>query len=155
MNGLSTNVGDMFAGGVSVYSAYKLWKKSKVGNIDRSTAIWAAVGVGIKVTAGVITKNPVLIISGVMDTVISVLDYEQAKSALKKFCNILFSDEALACLTVAGTALASGAALGTLRIMPPLIVAGVAGYAFYRYMEKEGKSRNRSSFFLKLNSRNS
>ena len=136
---LSINVADVFAGGVSIYSTYKLWNKSKAGNIDRPTVIWATIGVGVKVSAGVLTTNPVLIISGLADVAILILGFEQAKHAFRKFCNIAFSDEVLRYLTTAGAALVAGTALRTLGFgsMPSLIVAVAVGYFLYRNMKKK------------------
>lgn len=131
---LSMNVGEMFVAGVSVYSTYKLRKKSSTGDIDESTVTWAAIGAGVKVAAGVVTKNPVLIISGLVDGVL-VIDIERAKRRLSISRNVAFSDEALASLVIAGGFLAVlGVALRAFGGLPPLIVAAACGYFLYRHM---------------------
>ncbi len=136
---LSLNVADVFAGGVSVYSTYKLWKKSKAGNINRPTIIWATIGIGVKVSAGVITKNPVLIISGLADVPILILGFEQAERAFRKFCNIVFSDKALGYFTATGTALVTGAALRAFGFgsMVSIIAAVAVGYGCYLHMKNK------------------
>lgn len=131
---LSMNIGHMFAAGVSVYFTHKLWKKSKAGDIDESTVTWAVLGAGVKVAGGVVTKNPVLIISGVVDGVL-VLDIKRAECGLGRFQDTAFSDETLGYLTVAGGMLAAGIALRSFGILPSLIAA-TAGYVLYCYMKK-------------------
>lgn len=133
---LSMNIGHMFAAGVSVYFTHKLWKKSKTGDIDEPTVTWAALGAGVKVTGGVVTKNPVLIISGVVDGVL-VLDIKQAECRLRRFHDIAFSDEALGYLTIAGGALAAGIVLRSFGSLSSLIAAATAGYILYRHMKKK------------------
>lgn len=136
---LSINVADVFAGGVSIYSTYRLWKKSKAGNIGRPTIIWATIGIGVKISAGVVTKNPVLIISGLADVPILILGFEQAKRAFGKFYNIVFSDKVLVYLTTAGAVLATGATLRALGFgnMLSLIAAVAVGYGSYSHMIKK------------------
>ena len=132
----SINAGDMFAAGISVYFTHKLWKKSKAGDIEESTVTWAVLGAGVKIASGVVTKNPVLIISGVVDGVL-VLDIGRAKRGLKRFQDIASSDETLGYLTVAGGALAAGVALRTFGSLSSLAAAAIAGYVLYRHMQRK------------------
>jgi hypothetical protein len=117
---LSMNVADVFSGGLAVYSTYKLYKKTKNGELDDSSIMWAAIGVGVKITAGVVTTNPILILSGVADTAILISNFDQAKKAFKNFLDYALSEEALASysavITGAGVAALTTttvAALGT------------------------------------------
>ena len=133
----SMNVGNIFAAGVSVYFTHKLWKKSKTGDIEESTVTWAVIGAGVKVTAGVVTKNPVLIVSGVVDGAILVLNIERVKHAFGKFQDLELSDRSLCGLTIAGGALVAGAALrSSARVR--FLVAGMVGlvYALYSHTER-------------------
>ena len=122
--------------GVSIYFTHKFWKKSKAGEVDESTATWAILGAGVKVASGVVTKNPVLIVSGVVDGVL-IFDIERGKRGLSKFSDIAFSDEALGYLTVVGGALATGVALRAFGSLPSLLAAATAGYVLYGYMKKK------------------
>ncbi len=105
---LSMNVADVFSGGLAVYSTYKLFKKSKNGEIDNKTVMWAAIGMGVKMTAGGATTNPVLILSGIADGAILITNFEQAKKAFSNFLDFLIKDELLAgySAVIAGTGVA-------------------------------------------------
>lgn len=112
---LSLNIGEVFTGGLALYSTYKLYKKKKDGTVDTNTVIWATVGIGIKVTAGVTTSNPILLISGVADTAILISSSTEARKAFEEFLGYVTSDGAKAGYTALGTGL--GAAASTTGIV--------------------------------------
>lgn len=133
---LSMNAGDVFVATVSFYSTRKLWNKFKAGNINESTLNWAAAGAGVKIAAGVATKNPVLIASGLADGAILVLDIERAKNTSGKFRDLEFSCGALGFF--AGGTLAAGVVLRYSASAPFLIACVIAlGYALYGNMERK------------------
>lgn len=118
---MSMNVADIFSGGIAIYSTVKLWKKTKSGNLDDSSIMWAAMGVGVKVTAGVVTTSPILILSGVADAGILISDLKQAKQAFEKFCDIALSDEAIS--SYLGLAAGGGAIVAATAAMTTFGVA--------------------------------
>ncbi len=84
---LSLNVADVFTGGIAAYSTYKLYKKGKKGKLEKKAIVWATVGIGVKVVAGVTTHNPILILSGIADTAILIWNWNDARKAFKKYLN--------------------------------------------------------------------
>jgi hypothetical protein len=111
---LSLNIADIFTGGLAAYSTYKLYKKSKNGELDESTVIWATIGIGVKMSSGILTTNPILILSGVADIAILITNLEEAEKAFKRFCDFIFSSEFLAAISslFAGSATAGIAFAG-------------------------------------------
>ena len=65
---LSLNVGEALSGGLSILGTYRLYKKMKNGQqIHRG---WAVAGILFKTVGGVLSSNPVLLMSAAADTVI-------------------------------------------------------------------------------------
>lgn len=81
---LSTNIGEVFGGGVAFFGTYRLAQAARQGNLSRPRVIFATVGVGIKLAAGVATAQPFLIISGLADAAILVTNLDAVKAAFKK-----------------------------------------------------------------------
>lgn len=119
---MSINMAEAFSGGIALYSTFKLYKKKENGEINNKKIIWASIGVGIKITAGVVSTNPVLIISGAADAAILITDIESAIEAFKNF----FDWELVISVASTGavaTAVGAGSAAGTMGII------GVVGTA--------------------------
>ncbi|MFK7823583.1 MAG: hypothetical protein AB8G05_05475 [Oligoflexales bacterium] len=114
---LSLNAADILTGGLAAYGTYCLYKKTKRGKIDSSSLIWASIGIGTKVTAGIITHNPVLLLSGLTDSVLVVSSITQAKQIFndlsKKAKIFVPSAEAKAKTGSLGIALGVGAGSAT------------------------------------------
>lgn len=81
---LSTNIGEVFGGGVAFFGTYRLAQQARQGNLSRPRVVFATVGVGIKLAAGVATAQPFLIISGLADAAILVTNLDQVREAFKK-----------------------------------------------------------------------
>ncbi len=81
---LSTNIGEVFGGGVAFFGTYRLAQAARQGNLNRPRVVFATVGVGIKLVAGVATAQPFLIISGLADAAILVTNLDQVREAFKK-----------------------------------------------------------------------
>jgi RNA polymerase sigma factor (sigma-70 family) len=81
---LSTNIGEVFGGGVAFFGTYRLAQAARQGNLSRPRVVFATVGVGIKLAAGVATAQPFLIISGLADAAILVTNLDAVKAAFKK-----------------------------------------------------------------------
>lgn len=82
---LSLNIADVFTGGLAFYSTYKLYNKSSKEKLNKSDYIFASIGIGTKIIGGISTTNPILILSGVADTIILLSSIEEARDAFKKF----------------------------------------------------------------------
>lgn len=87
----SLNIADVFVGGVGVYSTFKLYKKAKNGKLSKGDVVFASIGIGVKIQAGVTTTNPVILISAGADTVILVQNIEELDWAISGMKKILFS----------------------------------------------------------------
>ena len=124
---LSLNVADVFTGGVAFYSTYKLYKKGKNGEIDKSSVCWATIGVGVKIVSGVATHNPILIASGCTDVGILMCNLEQAKEAFKKYLDfdisVTVTSKATAAGIAAGIATGIGASTATTGVVGTLCTA--------------------------------
>ncbi len=114
---LSINAGDMFVGGLAIYLTYKLYKKSKKGKFNKKDVIWISVGMGgVKVVAGVLQANPILIISGVIDGYILLRNRVEVKSFIKDFLKNAIPPVAVAIGTGVGVASATTGVVGTLGV---------------------------------------
>lgn len=67
---LSLNVGEALGAGLGLLGTYKLYKRARNGQDIH--AGWVALGIAFKITGGVLSANPVLLISGLADTAILV-----------------------------------------------------------------------------------
>ncbi len=85
---LSTNIGEVFGGGVALFGTYRLMRATQKGTLTRPQAVFATVGVGIKLVAGVATAQPFLIISGLADAAILVTNLKAVKEAFKKAAEV-------------------------------------------------------------------
>jgi hypothetical protein len=85
---LSTNIGEVFGGGVAFFGTYRLMRATQKGTLTRPQAVFATVGVGIKLVAGVATAQPFLIISGLADAAILVTNLKAVKEAFKKAAEV-------------------------------------------------------------------
>ena len=104
---LSINVGEAFSGGLAIYHTYKLYKKSKKGQLNKKDILWISVGIGIKTVAGALQTNPVLIVSGLFDGYILLKNNDEVekfiKDFLKKFMLVTASTGTVAFGTAAAT----------------------------------------------------
>ncbi|QDK37942.1 hypothetical protein [Bdellovibrio sp. NC01] len=81
----SQNLGKALGGAAAIYGSYSLYKNAENGDLVRpSVAILATVGVVTKVTAGVVTANPVILASGVADVAIMTKNKEHVKIAFNE-----------------------------------------------------------------------
>lgn len=116
---LSFNVGDMLVGSIAIYSTYKLYKKTKSEKLSKREIIWASVGCITKVTAGVVSQHPVLIISAFGDGLMIIEDQFQIKAKLSELLEIDVDSvlsralKATAAGAVAGGIVATGAFTAT------------------------------------------
>lgn len=101
----SVNAADVFAGGIAIYSTFKLHKASK-RKLKTSEIVFASIGIGIKVNAGIATSNPILLLSAGADTVILIDNLECSKKAFKMVENLLKSKiaKAAGCGVLCGSA---------------------------------------------------
>lgn len=113
---LSINAGDMFPGGLAIYHTYKLYKQSKKGKFKKTDVIWISVGIGVKIVAGVLQTNPILIISGVIDGYILLRNRVEVKSFIKSFLNEAIAPVAVAVGTGVGVASATTLGVGTFGV---------------------------------------
>jgi hypothetical protein len=67
---LSLNIGEALSSGLALMGTYRLYKRAKNG--QEIAAGWAAVGILFKTVGGVMSMNPVLLLSGLADAVIVV-----------------------------------------------------------------------------------
>jgi uncharacterized protein (TIGR02594 family) len=67
---MSLNIGEALSSGLALVGTYRLYKRAKNGQ-EIATG-WAAVGILFKMVGGVLSANPVLILSGIADAVIVV-----------------------------------------------------------------------------------
>ncbi len=108
---MSVNVADVFTGGIAAYSTYKLYKKGKKGKLEKKAVVWATVGIGVKVVAGVTTHNPILILSGIADTAILIWNWDDARKAFQEYLN--FDIAGISKAALLGIAAGGGSALAT------------------------------------------
>ncbi len=113
---LSINIGEIFAGGLAIYHTYKLDKKSKRGKFDTKDVIWISVGIGVKLVAGAIKKNPFLIISGLKDGHILLKNSIEVKNFIKDFLKKAVPPMITAIATTAGIARATTTAVGAFGV---------------------------------------
>ena len=109
---MSVSIADVFVGGIALYTTFRLYKRTKKGRLSKREVITISVGIGLKISGGVVTHNPILLISGITDCVILASNLLEVKDALKNF---LKSSVVGACTSVGAAALATStvAALGT------------------------------------------
>ena len=113
---LSVNAGDMFSGGLVIYHNYKLYKKSKTEQFNKKGVIWISVGMGVKISAGVLQTNPILIVSGLSDGYILLTNNAEVKKFIKDFLKKAIPPMAVAISTFFGVASATTGAVGTLGV---------------------------------------
>ena len=113
---LSVNAGDIFSGGLAIYHTYKLYKKSKKGKFNKKDVIWISVGMGVKLVAGVLQTNPILIISGLSDGYILLTNNVEVKKFIKDFLKKAIPPIAVAIGTGVGAASATTGAVGALGV---------------------------------------
>ena len=112
---LSVNVGEIFSGGLAIYHTYKLYKKSKKGVFTNGDKIWISVGIGVKLVAGVVQKNPILIVSGLSDGCILLTNGADVKKFIK-FLKKAIPPIAVAITTGVGTASATTGVVGAIGV---------------------------------------
>lgn len=112
----SLNIMDVATGGLALYSTFELHKKSKNKQLSKTDVILASVGVITKISAGVTTHNPVLIISGLADTVILIQNYEQFEF-IKNEWLIPFLSSDFTKSSAVGIAAGVGTTLGSTALM--------------------------------------
>ena len=110
---MSLNIGEFFTGGVSIYSTYRLYKKSKKGKFNQKDVIFASIGIGIKMVGGVAQSNPILIITGLTDSVILLSNLATIK-LMKKILKKSLPPIAATIATGVGSAAATTGAIGAL-----------------------------------------
>lgn len=93
-NWMSLNIADVFTGGVALYSTYQLKRKSDETGLSTKDVIFASIGIGIKIKAGVATANPILLISAGADSFILIQSFEDAEDAFSKLKELLNSNTA-------------------------------------------------------------
>ena len=81
---LSTNIGEVFGGGIAFFGTYRLALAAKKGNLTKPRIVFATIGVGLKLAAGVTTAQPFLVLSGLADAAILVTNLDQIKAAFQK-----------------------------------------------------------------------
>lgn len=85
---LSTNIGEVFGGGVAFFGTYRLLRATQKGTLTRPRVIFATIGVGIKLAAGVATAQPFLILSGLADAAILVTNLKDVRAAFQKAADV-------------------------------------------------------------------
>ena len=113
---LSVNIGEIFAGGLAIYHTYKLYKKSKKGKFNKKEVIWISAGIGLKLVAGAVTKNPVLIVSGLSDGYVLLTNHSEVKKFIKDFLKKAVPPVAVAIATGIGTTSATTGAVGAFGV---------------------------------------
>ena len=113
---LSVNIGEIFTGGLAIYHTYKLYKKSKKGKFNKKDVIWISVGIGVKLVAGVVKQNPVLIISGLVDGYVLLTNDADVKKFIKDFLKKAVPPTAIAIATGIGTASATTGVVGAFGV---------------------------------------
>ncbi len=81
---LSTNIGQVFGGGIAFLGTWQLARQVKRGSLTKPRVVFATVGVGVKLVAGVLTAQPFLILSGLADAAILVTNLDDVRAAFKK-----------------------------------------------------------------------
>ena len=113
---LSVNIGEIFTGGIAIYHTYKLYKKSKKDKFNKKDVIWISVGMGVKLVAGAVKQNPVLIISGLMDGYILLTNNAEVKKFIKDFLKEAVPPVAVTIATGVGTASATTGVVGAFGV---------------------------------------
>lgn len=85
---LSLNIGEVFGGGVAFLGTWQLASQAKKGTLTRPRVVFATLGIGVKLVAGVLTAQPFLVLSGLADVAILVTNLDQVRAAFKKAADV-------------------------------------------------------------------
>ena len=118
----SVNAGEMFSGGLAIYHTCKLYKKSKKGHFTKKDTIWISVGIGVKLVAGVSQTNPILIVSGLSDGYILLINDVE----VRRFIKVFLKQAIPPIIAAIGTGV--GAASATTGVVGAVGVASTGGY---------------------------